>query len=40
MFDISSNINFSYFMLTKKPFDYNLAPTVAACGVLAVGLRV
>lgn len=40
MFDISSNINFFYFMLTKKPSDYNLAPAVVADGALAIGLRV
>lgn len=40
MFDLASNVNFFYFMLTKKPSDQNFTPAVAVCGVLAIGLRV
>lgn len=37
-YDLSSNMNFFYFMLPKKP-DYDLAPMLAACDVLATGFR-
>lgn len=37
-YDLSSNMNVFYFMLPKKP-DYDLAPILAACDVLATGFR-